>query len=181
MREGYMYVCCMCGRKRGRCIGHNIPCVGVTGIVLIKVISFVPAVHTHGACAPSSCRRTSAGRTSVVLNLSSTWDRPYACRGEEMTFSCEVMNGASLQWASEPDIPCNMPLGYTTGDDEGETRTRGAYQSRLTHSLNSYLSSVLTFTPPGSVNSVTVHCGDQLALCSSTEDEHTLTITGKCI
>lgn len=118
------------------------------------------------------------------MNLSSTHDRPYACRGKEMTFSCVVTNAASLQWASEPGIPCNRPIGYTTGDDEGQRRTRGSYESHLTsvipHSLNPYLRSTLTFTPPGSVNSVTVHCGDQLALCS-TEDEYTVQITGKYI
>ena len=154
-----------------------------THIVLIKRIYSVPAAHTHGMCAPSSCTTTSAGtRTSVVLSLTSTRDPPYACRGEEMTFNCKVMNGNSLQWASEPDVPCNRPLGFTIGDDEGETRTRGSYHSRLTsvvrNPLNPYLSSVFTFTPPGSMNSVTVQCGDQLALCS-TEDERTVIVTGK--
>ena len=127
---------------------------------------------------------TTGMRTHVVLNSTSTRDPPYACRGEQMTFSCEVMNGISLQWASEPDIPCDRPIGYTTADDEGKTITRGSYHSNLTsvirNSLNSYLSSVFIFTPPRSVNSVAVHCGDQLGLCS-TEDEHTLNVTGKCI
>ena len=129
--------------------------------------------------------QTSAGlRTSVLLNSTTTRDIPYACRGEEMTFICLVVNGISLQWVCEPDIPCNRPLGYTTGDDEGETRTRGYYHSRLVSVARSfpdtYLSSVLTFTPPGSMDSVTVVCGDQLSLCPSTEDEYTVNITGKC-
>ena len=179
----------MCGRRRGRCVGHNTPCLGIYPYCVIYIeISFVPAVHAHGACAPNSCTMISDStgmRTHVVLDSTSTRDPPYACRGEEMKFSCEVMNRISLQWASEPDIPCNNPLGYTTGDDEGETRTRGSYQSNLTsvirNSLNSYLSSVLTFTPPRSMNSVAVHCGDQLGHCDSTEGEHTLNITGKCI
>ena len=177
----------MCGRRRGRCVGHNIPCLGIYPYCVIYIeISFIPAVHAYGACASNSCLMTSTGmRTHVVLDSTSARDPPYACRGEEMTFSCEVINGVSLQWASEPDVPCNRSIGYTTADDEGETRTRGSYQSNLTsiirNSLNSYFSSVLTFTPPRSVNNVTVHCGDQLGLCGSTEGEHTLNITGKCI
>ena len=142
-------------------------------------------MQTQGVCAPSSCIGTISVdlRTSVFLNSTATRDPPYACRGEEITFSCEVMNGISLQWVSEPDIPCNRPLGYTVGDDEGKTRTRGSYQSRLTsvvrNPLNYYLNSLLTFTPPRSTDSVTVVCGDQLSLCSNTETERTLNITGK--
>ena len=125
-------------------------------------------------------------RTSVLLNLTSTHDPPYACRGEGITFSCEVMNGISLQWASEPDILRNRPIGFTTGDDEGERRTRDSYQSRLVsvqhHPQNPYLKSVLTYTPPaGSMDSVTVVCGDQLSLYNSAEAECTVSITGKCI
>ena len=147
---------------------------------------FLPPVRIQGVCAPSSCTTTSASmRASVVLNSTSKRDPPYACHGEEMTFSCEVINGFSLQWASEPDIPCNRPLGYTIGDDEGETRTRGSYQCRLISVIrnppNLYLSSVFTFTPPESTDNVTVVCGDQLSLCSNTEAEHTFNVTGKCI
>ena len=154
--------------------------------VLMRVIFFLPAVQSQGVCAPSSCTTTSASmRASVVLNSTSKHDPPYACRGEEMTFSCELMNGVSLQWVSEPDIPCDRPIGYTIGDDEGETRTRGSYQSRLTSvvqsPLNSYLSSVFKFTPPGSMNNITVVCGDQLSLCNSAEAERTLSIIGKCM
>ena len=121
-------------------------------------------------------------RTSVVLSLTSTRDPPYVCHSEEIEFSCEVINGISLQWVSEPDIPCNRPLGYTMGDDEGETRTRGSYHSHLVPvaQSSSNLRSVLTFTPARSMDSVTVVCGDQLSLCPSTEAEHTVNVTGKC-
>ena len=125
-------------------------------------------------------------RTSVLLNLNGTHDPPYTCRGEEMTFSCEVINGVSLQWASEPDIPRSTPLGFTTGDDEGEPRTRGSYQSRLVsvkhHPQNPYLKSVLTYTPPaGSTDNVTVVCGNELSLDNGAEAECTVSITGKCM
>ena len=69
-------------------------------------------------CTPISCV------TSVHLNVTtaSIRDPPYACHGEQLTFTCEVVNAASLQWAFEPDVPCDMPISYTTGDDEGELR-----------------------------------------------------------
>ena len=151
-----------------------------------EINGFLLAEQTQGVCALSSCPPTSGSmRTSVFLNSTTTRDRPYTCRGEEMTFSCEVINGVSLQWAFEPDIPCNRPLGFTIGDDEGETRTRGSYQCHLTSvvqsPLNSYLSSVFKFTPPGSMNNMTVVCGDRLSLCNSAEAERTLSITGKCM
>ena len=133
-------------------------------------------------CIPVSCPRT-----SVFLNstTASARDPPYACHGEELVFRCEVVNGVTLNWVSEPDIPCDNPISYTPGDDVGETRMRGLYQSNLTFVAprppNSNLSSVLTFTPPGNVSSVTVVCGDQLPFCTGTEAETTLRITGKCV
>ena len=141
---------------------------------------FLNTVHTESVCTPVSCET----RVYLSSTTASTRDPPYACRGEELVFYCAVLNGASLQWASEPDIPCNRSLGYTMGDDMGQTRTRGPYQSRLTSVIrnppNLQLSSVLTFTPSASVDNVTVVCGDQLSLCSSTKQESTLNITGKC-
>ena len=135
---------------------------------------------TQGVCSPTSCA------TSVHLNVTpaSVRDPPYACRGEQLTFSCEVVNAPSLQWAFEPDIPCDMPISYTTGDDEGETKGMGSYQSRLIsvtrNPPNSNFSSDLTYTPPRSMDSVTVVCGNQLHFCSRTQSELTLMLTGKC-
>ena len=55
-------------------------------------------------------------RTSVHLSPSSIGarDPPYACRGENVTFICQVINGVTLQWASDPEIPCDNPMSYTT-------------------------------------------------------------------
>ena len=104
---------------------------------------------------------------------------PYACRGENVTFECQVTYGASLQWASEPHIPRSWPLSYIASNEPGETRRRGSYQSYLLSVTPSppisNFSSNLTFTPS---SSVTVVCGDQIASCS-TEEEYTLVITGK--
>ena len=127
----------------------------------------------------------SAGlRTSVVLRSTITRDPPYACRDEELTFICDVVNGVILQWVSKPDIPCDNPLSFTTGDDVGQTRARGSYRSYLVSvtgdSPYSNVSSALTLTPPQLVNSVTVTCGDQLSQCPSAEAKHTVNITGKC-
>ena len=130
-------------------------------------------------CTPISCV------TSVHLNVTtgSIRDPLYACRGEQLTFTCEVVNAASLQWAFEPDVPCDMPISYTTGDDEGETKGMGSYLSRLISTArnppNSNFSSDLTYTPPASMESVTVVCGNQLSFCSSTESELTVMLTGK--
>ena len=139
-------------------------------------------MHSQKVCTPTSCRVT-----SVVLNSTTISGRnpPYACRGEQLVFNCQVMNVVSLQWASEPDILCSNAISYTAGDDEGERRTRndGSYQSYLVSVArdppNSNFTSNLTFTPPESVNNVTVVCGNQLSFCSSTEAERTVRITGK--
>ena len=145
-------------------------------------LCFISAVCTQNECAPVDCVKT-----SVVLNCMTTTmrDPPYACRNEELRFNCEVVNGASLQWASEPEICRSVPISFASSDNEGEPRRRGSFQSNLTSVIanppNSNFSSVLTYSPPGNVNSVMVVCGDQLSSCSSTEDEITLTITGKCM
>ena len=127
-------------------------------------------------------------KTSVFLSLTtaSTRNPPYACRGESVTFHCEVVNGASLQWVSEPDICRNLPVSFTSSDNEGEEITRDfhtyMYHSRLLslaqNPPTSNFSSVLTFTPN---TSITVICGDQLSSCGRTENESTLPITGKCM
>ena len=136
-------------------------------------------MDSQSVCTPISCV------TSVVLNSTTTSARnpPYACRGEQLVFNCEVMNAVSLQWASEPDILCGNAISYTAGDDEGETRPSGFYQSYLISVArdppNSNFTSNLTFAPPESVTKVTVVCGNQLSLCSSTEAERTVSITGK--
>ena len=127
----------------------------------------------------------SCSRTSVHLGPSSVGarDPPYACRSEEVTFFCQVINGVILQWASEPDIPCDNPMSFTAADNEGEIRAVGSYQSRLISIVRnppySNFSSVLTFIPPQFVNNVTVQCGEQLPFCSSTEAESTVNFAGK--
>ena len=145
------------------------------------VVILLSAVHTQDVCTPLLCARTSVFLTS---NTTSTRDPPYACRGEKLSFSCEVVRGVTLQWASEPDICRDMPISYTSGDDEGETRRIGSYQSSLVSvspdAQNSNFSSVLRFSPNETMDSVTVVCGNQLPFCSSTEAELTLRITGKC-
>ena len=124
-------------------------------------------------------------RTSVHLapGAVSAHDSPYACRGEEVTFKCQVTHAASLEWASEPGILRNLPLSYTAFDEAGQTRRRDSYRSRLLSVTpsppRSNFSSVLIFTPSPSVNSVRVVCGDQLASCSREED-YTFTIAGNC-
>ena len=124
--------------------------------------------------AQSKCHLMSYSRTSVHLSPSSVGarDPPYACRSEEVTFLCQVINGLTLQWASEPDIPCNDPISYTPAD------IVGSYQSRLISIARnppySNFSSVLTFIPPQFVNNVTVQCGEQPPICSSTEAESQL-------
>ena len=128
--------------------------------------------------------------TSVHLSstAASTRDPQYACRGKQLVFNCEVVNGVVLQWVSEPDIPCNDPIIFTSGDDEGQRRTRNEdfYQSYLISVArrppDSNFTSNLTFTPPESVNSVTVVCEDkheQLSCCN-TKAESTIIITGQC-
>ena len=147
----------------------------------MKLVSLLSAAHTPDVCTPVSCTRTSVFLSSTTAR---TRDPPYACHGKELAFSCKVINGVSIQWASEPDIPCKNPLSYTTSDRNGTRKDRGSYHSRLISVArsppHSNFSSVLKFTPPGNVNNVTVVCGDQLPICSSTEAESTLSITGKC-
>ena len=130
----------------------------------------------------TSCIRTSVFLAPVAV---SAHNPRYACRGEEVAFICEVTYGASLEWASEPDISRNLPISYTAFNIEGETRTSGSYRSHLVSVARSpprsNFTSNLTFAPSPSVNSVTVVCGDQLSSCRKTEEIHTLAITGKCM
>lgn len=132
-------------------------------------------------CTPVSCIRTSV---FLAPNNSNPRNPPYGCRGEQLQFICEVMNGLTIQWASEPAICRDTPISYTTGDLDGETRQNGIYQSRLIsvarNPPSSNFTSSLAFTLPPSVNSVTVVCGNQLPFCTRTEAEFTLSITGKC-
>ena len=134
-------------------------------------------------CTPPPCIRTSVQLSSNAISGQSP---PYGCRGKTLTFVCEVINGISLQWVSEPDICRSVPIRYTPANEEGDTNGSGSlYRSHLMSVVRnppfSNFSSNLTFTPNASVNSVTVQCGDQLSSCSNTEAESTVTITGKCI
>ena len=148
----------------------------------MKVVCLLSAAHTPNVCSPATCTRTSVFLSSITA---STRDPPYACRGEQLVFSCEVVNAVTLHWASKPNLTCEIPLSYTPSDIEGARKDRGGfYQSHLVsvapNPPHSNFSSVLKFTPPGSMNNVTVVCGDRLSSCSSTEAEITLSITGKC-
>ena len=84
---------------------------------LLILICYLPTVLAQSKCRPMSCFRT-----SVRLSPSSIGarDPTYACRSEGVTFICQVINGVALQWASEPDIPCDNPMSYTPGDDAGD-------------------------------------------------------------
>ena len=139
-------------------------------------------VQGQNMCTPPPCVRTTVFLTS---NATRTRDPPYVCRGETVTFTCQVINGISLQWVSEPDICRSTPIRYTTAENEGDLGSGGNYQSYLISVERgppfSNFSSNLTFTPNASVNSVTVQCGDQLSSCSNTEDESHLSIAGKCV
>ena len=140
-------------------------------------------MNAQNGCPPvlTSCR-TSVHLAPVAV---STHDPPYACRGENVTFNCVVTNGASLDWASEPDICRYLPLSYTGFNRAGQTKTNGSYHSRLIsierNPPRSNFTSNLTFIPSSSVTSVTVVCGDQLSSCRRMEEKHTLAITGKCM
>ena len=149
---------------------------------LLILICYLPTVLAQSKCRPMSCFRT-----SVHLSPSSIGarDPTYACRSEGVTFICEVINGVALQWASEPDIPCDNPMSYTAGDDVGEIRAVGSYKSRLIsiarNPPHSNFSSVLTVIPPQFVNNVTIQCGDLISSCCSTEAESTVNFAGKCV
>ena len=75
--------------------------------MLMKVVSLLSAAPTQNVCTPVSCTETSVYLNSTTANRR---DPPYACRGEKLVFHCEVVNGAGIQWASEPDISCKEPL-----------------------------------------------------------------------
>lgn len=120
--------------------------------------------------------------TNVVLT-SDAVNPLYVCRGQKVTLNCEVTNGASLDWASEPNICPNLPISYTAFNNAGHSQTRGSYQSYLIsvarNPPNSNFTSNFTFTANESVNNLTVQCGNQLSSC--TEQKHKLIIAGKCM
>ena len=147
--------------------------------MLLLFLSTVPSQRT---CPPVSCIRR-----FVFLNSSATRNPPYACRGATVTFYCVVLNGASLQWVSEPQICTNVPFSYTSVDVDGAQRVtpNGAYRANVISIMRappfSNFTSNLIFTPTGSTESVTVTCGDQLSACSSTRAELTVRYVGKCV
>ena len=139
-------------------------------------------MNAQNRCPPvlTSCISTSVDLGLVTV---SGHNPLYGCHGEEVEFQCEVTNGASLEWVSEPDICRNHPISYTGFSRAGQIRTRGSYRSQLVSVArdppNTNFSSVLMFIPSSSVNSVTVVCGDKLSSCRKTEKKRTLAITGK--
>ena len=139
-------------------------------------------MHAQNVCMPPPCVRTSVQLNS---NAAITQGLPYACRGDELTFTCQVMNGAGLQWVNEPEICRSLPVGYTTASREGDVVRGSSYQSYLISVARappfSNFSSNLTFTANPPANNVTVQCGDQLSSCSDREAETTVIITGKCV
>ena len=130
-------------------------------------------------CIPPPCVRTSVQLSSNAANRQGLH---YACPGDELTFTCQVFNGAGLQWVNEPKICRSLPVGYTTANREGEMQSGSFYQSYLISVVRnppfSNFSSNLTFT--ANASNVTVQCGDQLSSCSDTEAESSIIITGKC-
>ena len=139
-------------------------------------------MHAQNVCTPPPCVRTTvqlSSNATIVQGLS------YACRGDQLTFTCQVMNGAGLQWVNEPEICRSLPVGYTTSNSEGDMERRGSYQSYLISVASappfSNFSSNLTFTANSPGNNVTVQCGDKLSSCSDTETGITVIITGKCL
>ena len=143
---------------------------------------FLSTVYSQSTCPPVACIGT-----VVSLNPSSTQNRTYACRGAKVTFTCVVLNGASLQWVSEPEICSNVPFSFTSVDMDGELRESpsGAYRANIISIARnppfSNFTSNLTFTPTESTDNVTVICGDQVSACSSTRNERTIRYVGKCI
>ena len=143
---------------------------------------FLSTVLSQSTCPPVSCIRT-----FVFLNSSATGNPPYACRGTAVTFCCAVLNGASLQWVSEPQICTDVPFSYTSVDVDGAQRVtpNGAYRANVTSIMRappfSNFTSNLIFTPTESTESVTVTCGDQLSACSSTRAELAVRYVGKCV
>ena len=139
-------------------------------------------MHAQNVCTPPPCVRTSVQLSS---NATIAQGLSYACRGDKLTFTCHVMNGAGLQWVNEPEICRSLPVGYTPVNSEGDVVTGGSYQSYLISVTRdppfSNFSSNLTFTPNASVDNVTVQCGDQLSSCSDTQTGITVNITGKCL
>lgn len=137
------------------------------------------AVHTQ-MCTQLVCTRTSALMNSTIP---STRNPPYVCRGMTAEFFCQVENGASLQWASEPQICSTVPISYTPFDSEGDIRERDAYQSNLTSIIRnppfSNFTSSLLLNTTESMDSVMVQCGDQLSSCTSTQTQSTFNVTGK--
>lgn len=135
----------------------------------------------QNVCTPPPCVRTSVQLSS---NAAIAQGLLYACRGDQLTFTCQVMNGAGLQWVNEPEICRSLPVGYTTANSEGDVTRGSSYQSYLIAVASappfSNFTSNLTFAPNTSVDSVTVQCGDQLSSCSDSETETTVIITGKC-
>ena len=68
---------------------------------------------------------------TVEVQLLSNIEAP-VCRGEFVTFTCTVKNGAHLRWVSEPQICTQHPITYLPSDSVGRVVVRGNVSANLT-------------------------------------------------
>lgn len=103
--------------------------------------------------------------------------------GDQLVFTCKVLQAGSVQFAAEPIICRASPLGYLSGNDVGDQRHQGIFRSDLVgldrNPPNSNFTVILTGTPTEQMT-LMVLCGERVSLCAGVEQKN-VTINGKCV
>ena len=86
------------------------------------------------------------------------------CPGEEVTLTCTVTGGVSLEWSS---VAFNPTIRYVQNDPEGRVIDRGIFTATLTTVITNPILSLIstlrvTEAPEAMLNGTVITCSDQL-------------------
>lgn len=118
----------------------------------------------------------------ALTTLTSNVDgRPSVCIGDQLVFTCEVLSAGSLQFAAEPEICRSRPLTYLSGNDVGDKKIDGMFESNLVSLDRNPPMSNFTVTLNGTPTdemTLLVLCGKRVTSCSGVEEKN-ITVIGK--
>ena len=101
--------------------------------------------------------------TGGVVTLTSS-AQGAVCPGEEVTLTCTVAGGVSLEWSSAAFTPT---IRYVQNDPEGRVIDRGIFTATLTTVISNPILSLIstlrvTEAPEAILNGTVITCSDQL-------------------
>jgi len=135
------------------------------------------------ALAASDCQAVQCSENIGGVTLTSNADgRPFVCTGDQLVFTCEVLNAGSLEFAAEPEICRQDPITYLSGSDVGSKMTKGMFDSNLESLDRNPPTSNYTVTVTGTPTTkmtLLVLCAERVDLCIGVK-ERNITVIGKC-